>query len=365
MKKDFMKRMMKATSNKYVSNYIDSEILQINNFIDTGNYLLNGLFANDLFKGMPEGRIVELSGDSGTGKSLIMTSVLKNFILSSKNNVVVFFDSEFGTNVQEMKSSISDEIFQAQFIHHEINTYEELIQFSAQQLEEMEKIKVEDPSINFLVCLDSLGGLMPQSQIDKAVKGDETKVMREQQLIKLFFNNIRRPLARSKASFLYANHTYLDIMNSNKYTPKTDKSITRGGQGVMYTPDIKIRLFKLNLKNEEKTQIGIRVQAVATKSRYVALNAEIEFHVLFKKGVDRYSGLWDFAIDNNVITKSGAGVGTTYSIEELNWHKKTGELKKINNLSEIFTKEVLDICNRKFQEKYTLESINENITEEV
>jgi len=41
----------------------DSKSIQINNWLSTGNYMLNALISGSIFKGIPEGRITILAGE--------------------------------------------------------------------------------------------------------------------------------------------------------------------------------------------------------------------------------------------------------------------------------------------------------------
>ena len=46
----------------------------INEWIPTGNYILNACMSGDLFKAIPAGKIVTFAGPSGCGKSFLATN---------------------------------------------------------------------------------------------------------------------------------------------------------------------------------------------------------------------------------------------------------------------------------------------------
>lgn len=362
MSKSIVKSLIKSSKNPYTCDYLRSELHKIEKFYDSGSYLLNGIISGDIYRGMPEGRIIELAGDSATGKTLILMSIAISFIKSNNKNIFIMMDSEYGTSSSEIKTQLTEEQIENQFVVIPIRTYEELICSSANIVEEIKSVVKDDSDVTFMIGLDSLSGLIPQAQLDKIIKGDDTKVMNEQHLIKIFFNQIRRPLIETKTAMIFCNHLYLDIMNApNKYTPKMDRQVSRGGQGVNYTSDIRLRLFKKRLKEDvTKKEVGIKIEVIPAKSRFIGTHAKIEIDVMFSGGIDKYSGLWSFLEDHELFIKNRLGPkGIEFTIPEINWSITTSEIKKMKSKSELFTKELLDYINSKFKELYGLSGLNE------
>jgi len=353
-----LNRLIKASGNKYAAAILDCDVYDITDYYDTGSYMMNMLLSGDMFRGMPAGKVFELSGETGTGKSYLAMAVLFNFVKTSKNNYVWLHESEKSILQEKIRPHLTEEENQ-RFVVAPVVHLEELITESANLMKEFKAIKEETPEINLMYSLDSLGMLTSRVELEKAIKGDESKVMSKQAKIAAYFNLISMDLAKMKIPFIYTNHLYLDIMKaSQKYVKETDKHITSGGKGVMFCPDVKIRLMKKRFKDEDTgIQSGITVKAIPTKSRFIASDiSKIEFQILFKVGMDRYSGLFEFLENHDLLQKKRMGPhGTELSIPECGFKTTTKEMKG-KPKSEFFTKEVLEFINKKFQSLYLLES---------
>ena len=82
--------MMKAIDDK-------SELLsestraRINDWIPTGNYLLNACISGSILKGLPGGRITTFFGTNGSGKSYLACSACREAIKKGYN--ILYLDS--------------------------------------------------------------------------------------------------------------------------------------------------------------------------------------------------------------------------------------------------------------------------------
>ena len=50
----------------------ESTMSNINEWISSGNYILNACLSGDLFRGIPTGRVTTIAGPSGTGKTYLI-----------------------------------------------------------------------------------------------------------------------------------------------------------------------------------------------------------------------------------------------------------------------------------------------------
>ena len=380
MSNNIMKRLLKASSNPYASTILDSDVYKIDRYFDSGNIMLNLLMSGKLDGGVPGGKIIELTGDSQTGKSYLTMGFLISYIKQSKNNYVLLFESEAAFIEEQLRKVLTDEE-NSRFLTFPVSYHEELGKYMIEQLEEIKEIKKENPDINFFVALDSLGMLTPKKIYENTLKGNETKTMNEQQLIKAFFNMIKMPFAMLNVTFVYTNHIYLnymDMFNSRKAEHK--QKIVRGGQGVEYSPDIKIRLLQKTLKEKEgldKGQMhinksteqlndvtGVNLKVIITKSRQFAKDkTRANIHLRFKVGMDRYSGLIEFLTEHKLIEKKRGGAnGSVISIPEINFETTTKEMSKLSK-EQFWSQDKLEYIEKKFNDLYLLSNINESIEE--
>lgn len=371
-KMSIAERMLKKSSNPFAAKILDCELYNVDTYYDTGNYMLNLLLSGKIRGGIPAGKIIEFSGDSQTGKTFLIMNCLYEFLKGKKNHVLLF-ESEGSLLNSELKKRINEDENE-RFLVFPISHHEELGRNMAEQIEMIDELKKEDPEYNFMVCVDSLGMLTPKAQYENTLKGKETKIMTEQSLIKSFFNMIKIPFAKHNVPFLYTNHIYLNFMaNTYGHVPEYKKKITRGGQGVEYSPDIKLRFEQKDLRevdgvgakdmyvNKSNDQLnnitGVKVYVIPTKHRLFAKNiSKIELNIRFKLGMDKFSGDFEFLTTHNLTERTVAGQkGSRIYIPEIDYEFFTGDLKGMSK-EEFWNDTLLNYIEKKFNEFYLLES---------
>ena len=356
--------LIKASKNKDAAPILDCSLYGIVGYISTGSLMLDGLLSGRMLDGgLAKGRLVELTGYTATAKSFVMTGTMLNHLKKSPNHYCVFFESEMSLIQEQMKPLMTKSMNDRCPIFP-IRYHEEIIHQSAYVVDQIESIilkheKEGKPKPQFLITLDSLGMLVPQQAVKNAISGSDKKVMNEQQLIKAFFNQIKTPCMRIDIPFLFINHIYTKIGGGGGFAKvsEVDSKITRGGQGVMFAPDAKIRLTKKSYREQESPykRLGIRVQATATKSRFIKEYSEVSFELLFDSGLDKYSGIWPFLVDNGYITTQSHGnKGNSYHIEELDWNMTKSELESLNSPEELFTKPILKYADKCFRAHFAM-----------
>ena len=81
MANDFLKKFIKDTGNEYASVVEDGvEAGDVDTFIDTGSFILNGLLSGSLNGGLPANKITALAGESATGKTYFLMGIVKSFL---------------------------------------------------------------------------------------------------------------------------------------------------------------------------------------------------------------------------------------------------------------------------------------------
>ena len=89
---DFLKDIIKETGNEYASLVSEGvEAGDVDEFIDTGSYIFNGLLSGSIYGGLPANKITALAGESATGKTFFLMCMVKNFLDANPNSGVVYF----------------------------------------------------------------------------------------------------------------------------------------------------------------------------------------------------------------------------------------------------------------------------------
>lgn len=266
---------------------------KIDEWIPTGNYMLNAQISGSIFGGIPNCRSVCIAGDSGTGKTFLTLNMCREAQL--KGYDIIYCDSE---------AAVDQDVFEKFGIDPEriryqpVTTIQEFTVFInnlLKMLDEARAAKQETPKV-FLV-LDSLGNLASKKEKDDAVSGNTVRDMTKQQVIRSLFRTTTVDLAANKIPFVITNHTYQGIGMFAK------KEISGGG-GIAFNPSIICMLGKAQLKEDnaeskkaEMNTTGIIVTSRPRKNRF-ARPIPVRFHISFFKGMNKYTGLekyinWD------------------------------------------------------------------------
>lgn len=352
MKKKLLDGLIKASENKYAGSIDVCEVYKHPYFVDTGNYILNGLISGDIFKGIPAGMIVQWAGDKSTGKSFMTQNILINHIKSDKNNIALLIETEGGLIAEQILANLNADEAERLLVYP-CSTIEQIKTELNRIIEYIKSKEEEYKDVKFLLTIDSIG--MPASikEKDDATNDKNTRDMTRAQAVKSLFRTIVMDLSVLHIPVNIINHQYATM---DQYSPKEESS----GSGMAYANSVTLIMTKKKLKDKD-VQVGTVFTITPKKSRIVAENiSKIELYSRFKIGMDRYTGLWEFLKNHKLITTVGNGSkgGSTITFVD------TGEVFQSKDISKIrpedfWTQAKLDYINSKFQEFYLLSRAKE------
>lgn len=271
----------------------------IDDYIPTGNYLLNAQISGSVFGGYPNTRSIGIAGDSGAGKTFLCLNAVRE--LQKKDYFVFYIDTEgaidrsdyikFGVDLEKLKylrmGLISDVKF---FINDFIDTMK------------------ENPGLKAAVFVDSVGMLdTDKSKRDMDAGKNAADMGLRSKELRALFKSFTLDLSNLKVPFIFTNHTYASM---DQYTPKG----MSGGGGPEFSASIILMLSKGTLRDEAKTTTGIIVRSKTRKNR-LAKPIDIEFHISFHKGMNQYVGLEQF------VSWENCGVGRGNKLTEKEFSK--------------------------------------------
>ena len=91
---DYFDELIGVTGNPYASKVSDGMLGSVNEHIDTGSYILNGLLSGSIYKGLPSNKITAFAGESATGKTFFLLGLVKQFLADNTDGGVLYFESE-------------------------------------------------------------------------------------------------------------------------------------------------------------------------------------------------------------------------------------------------------------------------------
>jgi RecA/RadA recombinase len=272
----------------------ENKFSKIDEYIPTGNYVLNAQLSGSLFGGIPNTRSVALSGESGVGKSFLCLNIARE--AQKMGYYIIYCDSE---------SAIDEDIARKfgldpeKIRYQPVNTIKTLKNFCANlydQLKEKKDKGYDTPKIMMIV--DSIGNLATEKERNDALSGSDKKDMTRAGDIRSLFRIITTDLAELKIPLVFTNHSYTAV---GAYVPT---QIMSGGGGAIYAASMILMLSKASLKENNKeaekagmTKTGVLVTSKPTKNRF-AKPIPVKFHISFYNGMNPYVGLekyvsWD------------------------------------------------------------------------
>lgn len=212
----------------------------------TESFISCGIDALDVILGggFYRGRITEISGNEGVGKTHLVTLLMANM---SKGQKILFCDAEFSLNKDRVVA---------------LGANPDNIDYIADsRLEEVSEQITNNIGKYDLIILDSLASLQPMT-IDEQTVGSSANIGLFARLIKQFVMKMRPRLGRSKTAFVVINQMRKPI---GMYA----KTELPGGLAWAHVCDVRLRLSSNSADKIESKGIrsGHWVHAECTKSK--------------------------------------------------------------------------------------------------
>jgi len=271
-------------------------------WISTGNFALNYLLSGDFRKGIPLGKVSVFAGESGAGKSYIVSG---NIVKSAQEQgiFVVLIDSE---------NALDEKWLQALGVE---TTDDKILKLNMAMIDDVAKTistfmddyramdEADRPKVLFVV--DSLGMLMSPTEVNQFEAGDMKGDMgRKAKALKALVTNCVNMFGSYNVGMCVTNHTYA---SQDMFDP--DDKIS-GGSGFIYASSMVVAMKKLKLKedadgNKTSTVNGIRAACKVMKTRYAKPFEGVQVKIPYETGMDPYSGMFDLLEAKGLLEKQG------------------------------------------------------------
>jgi RecA/RadA recombinase len=262
-------------------------------WISTGNFALNKMMSGDFQGGIPIGSITTLAGESGSGKSYIVSgNVVRNALAQGVS--VCLLDTE-GAVKKKWAEALGVPTEHENLLRWHKKTINEVAKtigdFMDDYKNDMAKTPREEmPPVLFVI--DSLGNLDTETKGDKGLFAKQLKAM---------LKTTMGMFEGYQVGLVNTNHTYT---NQNQYSDH--EPVISGGSGPIYLSDIVGSMNKKKLREEGNKKVvqGILSTVKCVKSRYAKPFEEVEIEIPYDRGMDPYSGLFDM-FEKKVFRKDG------------------------------------------------------------
>jgi len=271
-------------------------------WISTGNFALNYLLSGDFQKGIPLGKVSVFAGESGAGKSYIVSGNIVKYA-QDQGIFVVLIDTENAldeTWLQALKVDTSED----KLLKLNMAMIDDVAKTVSTFMEDYKQMAEEErPKVLFVV--DSLGMLMSPTEMDQFQKGDmKGDFGRKAKALKALVTNCVNMFGSYNVGMVVTNHTYA---SQDMFDP--DDKIS-GGSGFVYASSMVVAMKKLKLKvdadgNKTSQVHGIRAACKVMKTRYNKPFESVQVEIPYETGMDPYSGMFDLMDAKGLLEKKG------------------------------------------------------------
>ena len=344
----YFDEMLKVADNTYGSKVSDGvEAGDVESFIDTGSYILNGLLSGSIYGGLPSNKITAFAGESATGKTFFVLGCVRQVLSDNPSGGVIYFESESALTKDMIESRGIDS---SRMIILPVATVQEFRTQATKILEKhLEESEKDRPPM--MICLDSLGNLSTSKEMEDVSDGKDTRDMTRAQMVKGTFRVLTLLGGKAKVPLVVTNHTYDQI--GTLFPQK----IMGGGTGLHYAASSIIFLSKKKEKDGTEV-IGNVIHCRNYKSRLTKENKMIDVLLTYNEGLNRYYGLAElgekYGIFKKVSTRLEMPDGEKVFLKSI--------LKKPDKY---FTKEILDRIDAAAHKEFLYGQIGiDEVTEE-
>lgn len=235
--------------------------------------------------GVPRGRIIEIYGPEGSGKTTVALHILAES--QKQNGVGAFVDAEhaldpdwakkIGVNIDDLLISQPD---------------------SGEQALQIVETLIRSGEVDVIV-VDSVAALVPQAEIDGEM--GEFQIGLQARIMSQALRKLSGIVAKTKTAVIFLNQTRMKI-GIFFGNPET----TPGGLALKFYASARIELRRIAQIKKGPEIIGNRIKAKIVKNKVAAPFKTVEFDIYYNEGISKLADLINVGLKLEVIKKTGS-----------------------------------------------------------
>jgi recombination protein RecA len=249
--------------------------------------------------GLPRGRVVEIYGPEGSGKTSLALHAIAN--AQAGGGIAAFIDAEHALDPDYAKKLGVDT---DAMLVSQPDTGEQAL--------EITDMLIRSGAID-IVVIDSVAALVPRAEIEGEM-GD-SHVGLQARLMSQALRKLAGALNQTRTTAIFINQLRekVGVMFGS---PET----TSGGRALKFYASVRLDVRRIETLKDGTEAVGNRIRVKVVKNKVSPPFRQAEMDLLFGQGISREGGLIDLGVEQGIVRKSGAWY--TYEGDQLGQGKE-------------------------------------------
>jgi recombination protein RecA len=249
--------------------------------------------------GLPRGRVVEIYGPEGSGKTSLALHAIAN--AQAAGGIAAFIDAEHALDPEYAKKLGVDT---DAMLVSQPDTGEQAL--------EIADMLIRSGAID-IVVIDSVAALVPRAEIEGEM-GD-SHVGLQARLMSQALRKLAGALNQTRTTAVFINQLRekVGVMFGS---PET----TSGGRALKFYASVRLDVRRIETLKDGTEAVGNRIRVKVVKNKVSPPFRQAEMDLLFGQGISREGGLIDLGVEQGIVRKSGAWY--TYEGDQLGQGKE-------------------------------------------